>query len=47
MGEKKINFGFQENIKDSKVYVMHFPVRGYANVRIRELKEILMLAKGV
>jgi TDG/mug DNA glycosylase family protein len=47
MGEKKINFGLQENIKDSKVYVMHFPVRGYANVRIRELKEILMLAKGV
>jgi len=33
-------YGWQENIGDSKVYVMHFPIRGPASIRIEELREI-------
>ena len=39
--EKKISFGWQNNIYDSKSYVMHFPLHGKASVRIREFKLIL------
>lgn len=45
-GEKKVNFGPQERVNGSKIYVMHFPIRGYASIRIKELKEIIKLAKG-
>ena len=39
--EKKFRFGWQNDIYDSKSYVMHFPLHGKASVRIRELKLIL------
>lgn len=38
---KKFRFGWQDNIYASKSYVMHFPLRGKASIRIRELKLIL------
>jgi hypothetical protein len=28
------------NIDDAKVYLMHFPIRGPASVRVRELTEV-------
>lgn len=37
---KDCTFGWQRAIGNAKVYVMHFPVRGLAKVRVEELKEI-------
>ncbi|MBZ0193086.1 MAG: hypothetical protein K8F34_15550 [Candidatus Kuenenia stuttgartiensis] len=39
-GSKDFSFGWQENIGASKVFVMHFPLRGEALIRVRELQEI-------
>lgn len=38
---KDFTFGWQDSMGKSKVFVMHFPLRGEAIIRIRELKEIL------
>lgn len=43
-GSKDFTFGWQENIGTSKVFVMHFPLRGEAIVRIRELEEVRRMA---
>ena len=40
VGSKKFDFGWQRDIYTSKVFVMHFPLRGEAMVRIRELKAV-------
>ena len=39
-GLKQFTFGWQKNIGTSKVFVMHFPLRGKAIIRIRELKKV-------
>ena len=39
-GLKDFTFGWQDNIGESKSYVMHFPLRGEASVRVEELKEV-------
>ena len=39
-GQKDVTFGWQDGIGKSSVFVMHFPLRGEAIVRIRELIEI-------
>ena len=39
-GLKDFFFGWQDTIGKSRVFVMHFPLRGKAIIRIRELKEI-------
>lgn len=39
-GSKYFTFGWQENIDESAVYVMHAPLRGKAIVRIEELQKI-------
>ena len=43
-GRKEVTFGWQDSVGKSKVFVMHFPLRGEAIVRIRELKEIAQAA---
>ncbi len=40
-GSKGFDFGWQPDILKSRVYVMHFPIRGEAIVRIRELRKLL------
>jgi TDG/mug DNA glycosylase family protein len=40
---KKLRFGRQCDICNSKSFVMHFPLRGKASVRIRDLKSVLKL----
>jgi double-stranded uracil-DNA glycosylase len=39
-GSKKCEWGWQVRISDSRVYLMHFPIRGSAEVRIKELREV-------
>jgi double-stranded uracil-DNA glycosylase len=37
---KTCNYGWQENIGEARAYLMHFPIRGPASVRIEELEEL-------
>jgi TDG/mug DNA glycosylase family protein len=46
LGSNNFGFGWQEPIGFSQVFVMHFPIRGSAAVRIRELKQILRAVSG-
>ncbi len=39
-GEKEVNFGWQKKIFHSNVFVMHFPIRGKANIRLKDLSMI-------
>jgi TDG/mug DNA glycosylase family protein len=41
LGHSGFRFGWQKPIGKSRIFVMHFPIRGPAAVRIRELKRIL------
>jgi G:T/U-mismatch repair DNA glycosylase len=43
-GLKNIGFGWQTGLYDSRMFVMHFPLRGEASVRIEELREIAAYA---
>ena len=40
IGLRSCNHGWQPDIKSSKIYVMHTPLRGLAAIRIEELKEL-------
>lgn len=40
IGSKDFSFGWQESINKSRVFVMHFPLRGEAIVRTRELRDV-------
>ena len=44
--DKNFKFGLQKDLYRSKVYVMHFPLRGYANIRIKELRAVKKLSKS-
>ena len=39
-GARKCDWGWQAKIEEAKVYLMHFPIRGPAAIRVRELKEV-------
>lgn len=45
-GSKDFSFGWQNSINGAKIFVMHFPLRGEAVVRIRELRKIAQAAHG-
>ena len=45
-GSKNFSFGWQEPINKSRVFVMHFPLRGEAVIRTRELRRIARVAKA-
>jgi TDG/mug DNA glycosylase family protein len=40
IGHTNFDFGWQKDLFYSKVYVMHFPIRGMASVRVQELQRI-------
>ena len=39
-GRRKCDWGWQPEIAGARVYLMHFPIRGPASVRVKELKEV-------
>jgi double-stranded uracil-DNA glycosylase len=43
-GSKDFSFGWQNSINGAMIFVMHFPLRGEAVVRIRELRKIAQAA---
>ena len=45
IGKKTAEFGWQKNIFNSKVFVMHFLIRGEASIRIKELSEVADTAR--
>lgn len=44
LGHAGFDFGWQNDIFNSKAYLMHFPIRGRADIRVRELKEVAKVA---
>jgi TDG/mug DNA glycosylase family protein len=45
IGKKAVEFGWQYNLFNSRVFVMHFPIRGKAAIRIKELNEVAGIAR--
>ena len=43
---RKCDWGWQSKIDDAKVYLMHFPIRGPAAIRVQELKEVKQATDG-
>lgn len=43
-GLKNVSFGWQPDLDQSRMYVMHFPLRGEASIRVDELREIAAIA---
>jgi double-stranded uracil-DNA glycosylase len=41
IGSRDFSFGWQEPINKSRIFVMHFPLRGEAIVRTRELRAVV------
>ena len=41
IGSKEFSFGWQEPINKSRIFVMHFPLRGEAIVRTGELRDVM------
>ena len=39
-GSLACDYGWQENIGNSRAYLMHFPIRGPASIRVRELRDV-------
>ena len=37
---RKCDYGWQKKIGDIRTYLMHFPIRGLASIRVKELTEI-------
>ena len=46
IGSKDFCFGWQNPINKSRIFVMHFPLRGEAIVRIRELRDLVQATLG-
>jgi TDG/mug DNA glycosylase family protein len=46
IGSKAFAFGWQHSIAQSRAFVMHFPLRGKAAVRVRELMEVLHASRN-
>jgi TDG/mug DNA glycosylase family protein len=44
IGSKDFSFGWQEPINKSRIFVMHFPLRGEAIVRTGELRKVMQVA---
>lgn len=39
-GSRTCDYRWQKNIGNARVYLMHFPIRGPASIRVRELREV-------
>ncbi len=45
-GSRECEFGWQKEIGRSRAYLMHFPIRGLASVRVKELSEVKRASGG-
>ncbi len=44
-GIRECDFGWQPEIENTKTYLMHFPIRGLASIRVKELQAIKRAAE--
>lgn len=47
IGSKDFTFGWQNNLNESRVYVMHTPLRGKASVRVQELQTVFQATESL
>jgi TDG/mug DNA glycosylase family protein len=45
-GSRACDYGWQKDIENARVYLMHFPIRGPASIRVRELREVRRASGG-
>ena len=45
-GSRKCDYGWQKRIGSTRVYLMHFPIRGRASIRVKELREVKRASGG-
>jgi len=45
-GSRACDYGWQKDIENARVYLMHFPIRGPASIRVNELKELKRASNG-
>lgn len=45
-GSRECHFGWQTGIEKTRVYLMHFPIRGLASIRVKELEEVKRAAES-
>ena len=45
-GTRKCDWGWQTELDGTPAYLMHFPIRGPASVRVKELKELKRASAG-
>ena len=45
-GSRQCDWGWQREIEGTRTYVMHFPIRGPATVRVLELREVKQASDG-
>jgi len=43
-GSRGCKYGWQSKIGEASVYLMHFPIRGPASIRVKELREVGRMA---
>jgi TDG/mug DNA glycosylase family protein len=43
-GSRECDYGWQKTIGNAKVYLMHFPIRGPASIRVQQLREVKRVA---
>lgn len=46
-GSRTCDWGWQADIEGTRVYLMHFPIRGAASVRVNELIEVMQASAEV
>jgi len=46
-GSRQCDWGWQTEIEGARVYLMHFPIRGPASVRVKELREVRSATDGI
>ena len=45
-GSRDCSYGWQAKMGSAQVYLMHFPIRGPASIRVNELREIKLASEG-
>lgn len=45
-GSRDCSYGWQAKMGSAQVYLMHFPIRGPASIRVGELREIKLASEG-
>jgi double-stranded uracil-DNA glycosylase len=45
-GSRDCSYGWQPKISGSHVYLMHFPIRGLASIRLEELREVKLASEA-